>query len=525
MRYNLSENEFKDFLNKLIREAIDDAYERKKSSISEPLFNNIDDDVYGDDIPDELKDKIVTGYGFPAVNKPRNDGKGTYKAKKNAFNVSPTKWAKANSDEEGNLKKKYHRSLTPFSFNNADGKDKLLPFWFEDEKGRFVDARYKQYAKGVHRVERNEDNFKQFVIPMSCGSIFEIGNEKVTDDSLIFNLTSAQQCPSKECLVKDICYAKNMEALRDNTLIRNLRNQNTVRLLQHKGKLHLLFDLMRVIIYEAEKKNKPINYIRLDEAGDFENAELLKAFDEFAGQIKHGFSLKDLGFGDDAYVDHPVTVMTYSAATDNVDTARSGVTFKDTFANLKNIVVNRSLPKEKVPAGIKDFFCVPLSVYNKMIDTGVKEVEGESYVSDFSGKEISVTRLSPLVYQPNEALCNAIGVPFGTYCYKCPCAKMEDLKKQPGYRKPCETCRACYHNTPATDMETGETVPEYSVVEKAHGSLANDIDNGEVTKKRKKMRSKEHNDKVAKAIGLKGKKESLQETIERVVKEIMDELR
>lgn len=197
------------------------------------------------------------------------------------------------------------------------------------------------------------------------GKTFAYGNSKVPENTLIINLTSAFNCPSKEageCQWGKRCYAHGTETQYDNTEYRNLRNQHTLGMLSIKELLQLV---------EAYIENAPlkIKYIRLHEDGDFKDQETVDFCDKIAGHLKAKYGIQTT-----AYTHR---VLDYSG--------------------IKNITINGSSYR------IKDcdryFIPVALEDYNK-IPEGL----------DFSGKDI------PMV---STETGKKVDTTHGTY--KCPC--------------------------------------------------------------------------------------------------------
>ncbi len=93
------------------------------------------------------------------------------------------------------------------------------------------------------------------------------GNKKIGNDTLILNMCSATDCPSKRLGLCDIhgskCYARKAERLYPNVL--PYRRDQEIYWQTHSSS-EIAKELQGII----ERKRAPVRYIRLSEAGDFE---------------------------------------------------------------------------------------------------------------------------------------------------------------------------------------------------------------------------------------------------------------
>lgn len=109
---------------------------------------------------------------------------------------------------------------------------------------------------------------------------YSIGNMKVGDDTLIMNITSATDCPSKKkgfCDIKGArCYALKAEELYKNVL-------------QYRRCQEQLWDLLTAdqIAMQINEINRQlgIRYVRFQESGDFRNQEDLNKMARIASLI------------------------------------------------------------------------------------------------------------------------------------------------------------------------------------------------------------------------------------------------
>lgn len=102
------------------------------------------------------------------------------------------------------------------------------------------------------------------------------GNRKIGNDTLIINITSARDCPSKAlglCKIQDICYA--MKAERQYPTVLPYRRRQMMYWTTHTAD-QIAADF-RIEI--TRKTKEPIKYIRVSEAGDFRNqSDVVKLF-------------------------------------------------------------------------------------------------------------------------------------------------------------------------------------------------------------------------------------------------------
>ena len=114
------------------------------------------------------------------------------------------------------------------------------------------------------------------------GKVMVYGNSKLPKTTLVFNHTTATDCPSKEfCKHRDVCYALKCERLYTKYLARNKRNFEWFK----NASLSEIKDIFDLYIREAPKNN-PIKTVRLNEAGDFYNQEAVEKFNHIATYLK-----------------------------------------------------------------------------------------------------------------------------------------------------------------------------------------------------------------------------------------------
>lgn len=130
----------------------------------------------------------------------------------------------------------------------------------------------------------------------------KFGNLKLGDDTAIFNITSATDCPAKKLnlcdVVKDgiLCYAYKAEKLYKNVMEYRLHQQ-------HYWRSNKPEQIALDIIEKCKRRKKKTKYFRFNESGDFidqsdinkmsEVAEILKS----KGIVTYGYTARsDLNF-------------------------------------------------------------------------------------------------------------------------------------------------------------------------------------------------------------------------------------
>lgn len=128
--------------------------------------------------------------------------------------------------------------------------------------------------------------------------LFSIGNRKLGKQTIIFNLSSATNCPSRKrgmCEYADICYAKKAERTWPRVLPFRERQHAWWRETDWKE----IYEFMKPLI-----KMYGIKYFRFNEAGDFEDKEDIAKLNRIAialqtalGTITYGYTRRyDLNF-------------------------------------------------------------------------------------------------------------------------------------------------------------------------------------------------------------------------------------
>ena len=146
------------------------------------------------------------------------------------------------------------------------------------------------------------------------GKVFSYGNKKLPANTMIFNLTTAKNCPSKLCKVAKYCYAKKGENRYVEVFLRNLRNKIMLENISLK-------DFMKLLELYIEYAPMKIKRIRLSEEGDFMNLKYVKIANDIAGHIKAKYG---------------ITTTIYTAKPYD-------------FGQFENLIVNASIPQTKNP--------------------------------------------------------------------------------------------------------------------------------------------------------------------------------
>ena len=174
-------------------------------------------------------------------------------------------------------------------------------------------------------MKKNIMKVQNLLLPNYTGSVFAYGNSKLPKNTLIVNLSSAQNCPSTAlgiCKVADVCYALKAERIYSNYKNKNL----TVEPWIQSAPTADIKQMMTAYIDNASEK---IEYIRLNEAGDFKDQEQVQQWSEIA-----------------EYYEQNNGIHTYTY------TARADLDFSEA-----TFTVNGSLPNIKGAA--REYRCIP----------------------------------------------------------------------------------------------------------------------------------------------------------------------
>jgi hypothetical protein len=131
------------------------------------------------------------------------------------------------------------------------------------------------------------------------------GNSKIGADTLIFNMGSANSCPSKArgfCKLGAKCYARKPESIYPDCL--PYRDRQEIYWLNHSAKE--IANALSDIILKRNLKKRVISYVRFNESGDFWSQECVNKLARVAAYVRaetgvfiYGYTArKDLNFGD-----------------------------------------------------------------------------------------------------------------------------------------------------------------------------------------------------------------------------------
>lgn len=135
--------------------------------------------------------------------------------------------------------------------------------------------------------------------------LFSIGNAKLSDDTLIINFTSALQCPSlMVCPVtQNACYAVAGEMRLPDVRRKNLMIQNMWNRAIKNELIGEVFGIAQMYIQILSTTQKPIRYIRFNEAGDFTNQKILNAAALFAYEMRKNFGVMSMAYTSNVMLD------------------------------------------------------------------------------------------------------------------------------------------------------------------------------------------------------------------------------
>lgn len=166
--------------------------------------------------------------------------------------------------------------------------------------------------------------------------VFSYGNSKLPAETLIINLTSAQNCPSEKlgfCKCANVCYAKKCERIYKAYLNKNL----TLEKLIQSWTIADWKDILRVYIQNAHKS---IKYVRLNEAGDFPSQEMVNIFNELSNWLYGTFNIKTYCYTAREDLDFSNVYFAVNASNENIKANRYFLcTDKQIFDNLPHNTV------------------------------------------------------------------------------------------------------------------------------------------------------------------------------------------
>lgn len=292
--------------------------------------------------------------------------------------------------------------------------------------------------------------------------LYPVGNAKVSNDTLLVNITSATECPSAAqgtCQVVGPCYAIAQAKFRFQIRHRDrmLHIMNLICLLSDR--MDIVRNLIGDYIESAREFGFDIQNIRLNEAGDFIDQKCISAYGRLCGEIRDQYGVKSTAYTARTK-DRNGEVMNYA---DAVKTNDKGV---------PNIVLTVSRADDESVSGSTGV--IPTR-YND--ETGEVEFTSalnaaDRYFLAFPKDEFDkledtvVTKNGQPNLQRNDMFITKIN-PEGWY-HKCQCELDKD--------KTCGDCHVCY--------EPNLTGKKYFVLCKLHGSAAGRVNTTTLNKKR-----------------------------------------
>lgn len=170
------------------------------------------------------------------------------------------------------------------------------------------------------------------------GAVMSYGNSKLPKSTLIFNHSTATECPSMEfCPYVKECYARRSERIYKAYRERNTRNREWFK----TATIEQLKELFALYIREASK-NFPVKNVRLNEAGDFESQEAIEKFNIISTWLKETYN---------------ISVYAYSC--------REDLDFRN-----RTFILNSS--SDKVNSFDRRFKCTPKEEYKSLTKKDVK---------------------------------------------------------------------------------------------------------------------------------------------------------
>lgn len=119
--------------------------------------------------------------------------------------------------------------------------------------------------------------------------LISIGNKKIHTNTMIFNCSSYKNCISKKlglCSISHICYARKAEYLYSYS--KAYRDRQEKYLLNTS--INQIEDDFKDTLERGKRKEK-IKYLRLNEAGDFQNIKILIKLEELANYLKYEYNI------------------------------------------------------------------------------------------------------------------------------------------------------------------------------------------------------------------------------------------
>lgn len=184
----------------------------------------------------------------------------------------------------------YQRELTKRIRQRSNTTQKPIKDYYREfnNLGRYKAIGNDTFAKWSDKANScnaNDINLKKGWLDTSVrGSVFSYGNKKLPRNTMIFNLTTAMNCPSKLCKFFDTCYAKAGDNKNINPALSGLRNQFMLKYITIK-------ELLKLIEMYIEYAPMRIKRIRLSESGDFSTQQQVDVAKKLAAHLKKKYNI------------------------------------------------------------------------------------------------------------------------------------------------------------------------------------------------------------------------------------------
>ena len=144
---------------------------------------------------------------------------------------------------------------------------------------------FAKWSDKANTCKANDVNLKKGWLDTSVrGSVFSYGNKKLPRNTMIFNLTTAMNCPSKLCKFFDTCYAKAGDNKNINPALSGLRNQFMLKYITIK-------EFLKLIEMYIEYAPMRIKRIRVSESGDFSTQQQVDVAKKLAAHLKKKYNI------------------------------------------------------------------------------------------------------------------------------------------------------------------------------------------------------------------------------------------
>lgn len=344
------------------------------------------------------------------------------------------------------------------------------------------------------------------------GGLFSVGNAKLSPDTLIINFTSAFGCPSAvQCPISQAaCYAVAGENRLADTRSKNVKVHKLLARCYGQKKLGRFFQIAELYINLLKDSDKPIKWIRFNEAGDFPNQEVLDAAAQFARDVETKYGVKCMAYTarGDLNFSNASQAIAINASTNkvlNTIDANSpkrnffgvtGTTFDyDYIADAEENKVIKNLENNPDAEEVSDNVLDKLTI-NGTLDGDIttpilqygkwgqgEEEQGYYYVCPCSfwkdrKDQIEIPYCKQYLDKPPYTLRRLSAKFKPTIVVKNGKEKKKDhpivdaLKKQLNkVKSPCGVvCAVCHDRNGGVDKETGQRIKDYAVLTGIHGS-------------------------------------------------------